>query len=303
MNRLLFKTFLLTFIPFTVLTGIMLLAKDDFSANSNEINIQLAYQKLDSLQNQQKIVLIAGSSGSWSTVSEMLADTFKLPVVNTCSHAGMGMRMQFEIYKPFIKEGDIIVFFPEYYTGIGSLYGESTLLRALSTHLPSKYLLFTFNQWKHCFKYIGIHFMECQRDKNRAATDGPYSPQAINKYGDIDCDRPHGEIKDHYFIKDSLDNDALEFIKYLHRYTNENGIKLVFIPPTFMERNYRQEESHINSLAKFYEANGIPYQASTIRYMFPDSLYCNTPYHMTAEGARLRTKLLIEDMVRLLKKQ
>lgn len=302
MLRLITKTFLLISIPFLVITSVMLLTKDDFSANSNEINVGLAYNRLDSLRNEQKIILIAGSSGSWSTNSQMLVDAFHLPVVNTCSHAGMGMRMQFEIYKPFMKKGDIVVFFPEYYGGLGSLYGESTLLRALSTHLPSKYTLFSMKQWQHCFKYIGIHFVECINDRGRKATDGPYSPQAVNKYGDIDCDRPHGEITDHYNVKDSLDSDALEYIKYIHEYTKERGIKLIFLPPTFMERNYREEEKHINALYNYYKEKGIPYQALPKRYMFPDSLYSNTPYHMTAEGAKLRTKLLIEDMMFFIKK-
>lgn len=297
MLRLLLKTFFIIFVPAFFITFTMLLAKDDFSANSNEVNVGLAYQRLDSLRDNQKIILIAGSSGSWSTCSQMLVDAFHLPVVNTCSHAGMGMRMQFELYKQFMRDGDIVVFFPEYYGGLGSLYGESTLVRALSTHLPSKYTLFSFNQWKHCFKYIGIHFVECIKDRGRKATEGPYAPQSVNKYGDIDCDRPHGEITDHYGVRDSLDSDALDYIKYIHQYTKEKGIKLIFLPPTFMERNYREEEKHINSLYSYYKEKGIPYQALPKRYMFPDSLYCNTPYHMTAEGTKLRTKLLIEDMM------
>lgn len=299
MKRLIIKTLLLIVIPITIVNVTILSMKDDYSLHSNEINAALAYHRLDSLKNDNKIIIIAGSNGSWGINSKMLSDTFHLPVVNTSTHGGIGVRMQFEIYKKFMKENDIVIFCPEYYSGPSTLYGESTLLRIVSTYFPQEYLHFSLKQWIHVYKYIGIHLKECIEHRGTKAADGPYSDKAVNKYGDIDCKRPHGMVTVAYCFQGTLDADALDYYKSVFSFAEERGVRLIYLPPTLMERNYLDQEKQIDSLAFFMKNNGIPYQVNTKRYMFPDSLYCNTPYHMTAEGAIVRTEKLIEDMTQI----
>lgn len=297
MKRLIIKTLLLIVIPITIVNVTILSMKDDYSLHSNEINAALAYHRLDSLKNDNKIIIIAGSNGSWSINSQMLTDSFNLPVVNTSVHAGIGVRMQFEAYKKFMNKNDIVVFSPIYYSDANTLYGESTLLRIVSTHFPQEYLHFSLKQWIHAYKYIGIHLKECIEHRGTKAANGPYSDKAINRYGDIDCERPHKKhIQDAYKFKGTLDADALDYYKSIFNFARDKGIHLVYLPPTLMERNYLDQEKQIDSLSLFMKNHGIPFQAETKRYMFPDSLYCNTPYHMTAEGASLLTERLIEDI-------
>lgn len=296
MKRLIIKTLLLIVIPITIVNVTILSMKDDYSLHSNEINAALAYHRLDSLKNDNKIIIIAGSNGSWSINSQMIADSFHLPVVNTSTHGGIGVRMQFEMYKKFIKDDDIVIFCPEYYSGRNTLYGESSLLRIVSTHLPQEFFHFSLKQWIHVYKYIGIHLKECIEHKGTKAADGPYSDKAINNYGDINCKRPHEEFDVAYKFQGTLDADALDYYKSIFNFARDKGIHLVYLPPTLMERNYLDQEKQIDSLSLFMKNHGIPFQAETKRYMFPDSLYCNTPYHMTAEGANLRTERLVEDI-------
>lgn len=300
MKRLIIKTLLLIVIPITIVNVTILSMKDDYSLHSNEINATLAYHRLDSLKNDNKIIIIAGSNGSWSINSQMIVDSFHLPVVNTSTHGGIGVRMQFEMYKKFIKDGDIIIFCPEYYSGKNTLYGESSLLRIVSTHLPQEFFHFSLKQWIHVYKYIGIHLKECIEHQGKKAAGGPYSDKAINKFGDIDIIRPHQKFDVAYKFNGKLDADALAYYQSVFSFARERGIRLIYLPPTLMQSNYLDQEKQIDSLATFMGKNGIPYQAETKRYMFPDSLYCNTPYHMTAEGATIRTEKLIEDMKRLL---
>lgn len=302
MKRLIIKSSLIILLPILLVTVAILLLRDDYSLHSNEINASLAYDRLSLLRNDAKIVIIAGSNGSWSINSEMLHDEFGLPVVNTATHAGMGVRMQFEIYKRFLCKGDILVFCPEYYDGISRLYGGSTLIRIVSTHFPQEYFRFSIGQWRYIYKYIGIHISECWQHIGKSAKDGPYSAKAVNQYGDIDCVRPHENFDESYTFKGKLDNEALEYYKYVFEYAKEKGVIVAYLPPTLMKRNYLDQQPQIDSLAHYMEQHGIPYQSPTIRYMFPDTLYCNTPYHMTSEGARQRTVKLIEDLKNIISK-
>lgn len=303
MKHLIVKSIVLICISVSIVNILMILIKDDYSLHSNEINVSLSYKRLDSLNNKNKIIIIAGSNGSWGMNSQILSDSFNIPVVNTSTHAGIGVRMQFEMYKRFMKCGDIVIFCPEYYRGENTLYGESTLLRVVSTHVPQEYLHFSIGQWIHVYKYMGIHFKECLVDKGMSAGDGPYSSSAVNEYGDIDCNRKHENFSVEYTIKGKMDNKTLKYYKYIFDYTKAKGINLIYLPPTFMESNYRNQKKQIDSLSYFMNENKIPYQASSKRYMFGDSMYCNTPYHMTSEGAKIRTLKVIEDIKKILVKK
>ncbi len=231
----------------------------------------------------------------------MIANAFHMPVVNTSTHAGLGVRLQFEIYKEFLHKGDIVIFCPEYGNGKDRLYGGSTVFRILGTHIPSAYCKISLMQWIFIYKYIGVHYSEIFKHSLSKDFDGPYSAHALNEYGDIECERLHKDsIKPNTF-GGQMDNDLIDYYKYIHSYAKSNGIKLAFLPPTFIESNYKKRQSQIDSIASCLKRNGIPYQASTLRYSFPDSLYYDTPYHMTQSGANKRTGLLIEDLNRILK--
>ena len=304
MKRLILKTTLLIFISIVFMDIIMLFGQDGYCLHSHEKNAILAYNRLEGLKDTNKIVIFAGSNGQFSINSRMIHKSFNIPVVNTSFHAGMGIRMQFELYKDLLRKGDVVILCPEYGSGFdkGRLYGETTLLRVLSTYMPSAYKKVSFSQWVHLYKYFGIRYIGYLDRRTSNKFDGPYSANAVNEYGDIECESKQVDsIKDkNGTIKGEVDNAVLEYIKYIHDFTKAKGIKLVFLPPTFIESDYKMNLKQIDSIANTLKQNGIAWQAKPSRYSFPDSLYYDTPYHMTQEGANKRTEVLIEDLRRVL---
>ena len=103
-----------------------------------------------------------------------------------------------------------------------------------------------------------------------------------------------------------MDEETAEYYRYIHRFAKEKGIKLVYLPPTFCESNYRTQKAKIQTLAKQMSALGIqtlakqmselgiPYMAPPERFVYADSLYYDTSYHLTTHGAELRTKAVLE---------
>lgn len=301
MKRFILKTTVLALVAVAIANVLMLFCRDRMSLLSHERNVSLAYQRLAALRDSTKIVVIAGSNGAFSINSGMIRDAFHLPVVNAATHAGIGLRLQFEIYREFLRKGDIVVFCPEYgCAGKQRIYGESGLFRILSTHLPSAYVKMSVPQWLFMYKYMGIHFPDAWKHRKTKDVEGPYSAHALNEYGDIQWERPHKDSIAHYRVSDKADDLVMDFFQYVHSYTKEKGIHLIFLPPTFIESNFTEYVGQINSIAENFRRRGIPFQASPQRYAFPDSLYYDTPYHMTQEGADIRTSLVIEDMHRVL---
>lgn len=282
---------------------IMLRGKDDYSLHSHEINVGLSYQRLKALKDSSKIVIIAGSNGGFGISSKMICEAFHCPVVNTSTHGGIGVRMQFELYKELLQTGDIVIFCPEY-SNYGEdknrLYGESTLLRVISSHMLSAYRKISLPQWLHIYKYIGIHYAELKINAGIKKVEAPYSAQAVNEYGDIECERLHQDTIKQYNVQGKIDKNLLRYYKYIHAYTKDRGIKLVFLPPTLMRSNYVKAKNQLDSITLYLRQNGIAYQSEPSVYSFPDSLYFDTPYHMTQSGANKRTEVLIKDLRRIL---
>lgn len=292
--------FLLILIPFVIIIDlVMLYTKDKGHLHSHEKNALLAYQKLKALEHKKKIVIIAGSNGGFSLNSRMINKAFHLPVVNTSTHAGIGVRMQFEMYKDMLNCGDIVVFCPEYGGDKKRLYGEVTLLRILSTHMPFAYSKLSFLQWIYIYKYIGVHFIQSLKSKEKTSS-GPYTERALNEFGDIECIREHKDSIEIERIDGKLHKDMIYYLQYVHSYAKKKRIKLLFFPPSLMESSFNKNKHQIDSIVRCLKENGIGYHAEPSIYSFPDSLYFDTRYHMTQSGANKRTKVLIRDMRRLL---
>lgn len=303
MKQFLIKASLITVVSFvmTVLIDIAILRKpDNLSYYSHERNFSLAYHRLEALKDSNKIVIIGGSNGAFGINSRLLHETYNLPVVNTCTHASIGLRMQFETYKDMLREGDIVILSPEYGGGKERLYGGYNLLRILSTHMPEGYRKLTLRQWLNIYNFIGIHYLGTKRHKNFSEFDDPYSANAINEYGDIEWEREHKDSIDFYHLSGYMDDELIDYIKYIHDFTKSKGIKLAFLPPTMMKSNFKSCVKQIDSMAYSLEINGVPWQSAPSNYSFDDTLYFDTPCHMTPEGANIRTKAIIEDLHRIL---
>ena len=273
MKRFLIKVLLLVIIAFTIILIInvfMLLSKDRFSCYSHERNVALAYERLVALRDTNKIVIIAGSNAGFGINSRLIKQAFHMPVVNTATHGGIGVRMQFEMYNDLLREGDVVIFCPEYGAGEARLY-------------------------------IGIHYREAHKHRKSKEFDGPYSAKAINEYGDIEWKRAHQDTISCYNISSLIDKELVAYYKYVHATTKKRGIRLLFLPPTLLGSNYHKDAAQIEEWAVYLKQNGIPLQAEPSKYAFHDSLYYDTPYHMTSVGADLRTEVMINDMARLLK--
>lgn len=284
------------FFAIIIMDVFMLSFENRWSMFSHERNVIDSYNKLHSLKDSNKIIIISGSNGAFGINSRMINRAFDMPVVNTSSTADIGVRMQFEIYKDFMHKGDIVVLTPEYGGGYDRLYGGSALLRVLSTFLPTAYSKVTLKQWIYVYKYIGIHFDNAINTVNDMEFDGPYSDYYLNEFGDIECERPHKDSLESISINGEVEDDYVAYLKSIFSYAEQKGINLILLPPTLREHEFKAFNKQIDSIANILKSNDICFRAKPSRYSYHDSLYFDTPYHMTQQGANKRTENIIEDI-------
>ena len=95
---------------------------------SFEVNVPRSLEKIKKC-NCNKIVLIAGSNAGFGFNSDLLSNDFGIPVFNTGTHAGLGLRLQIELFKEYINAGDIVVLLPEYEQFYGGFLGDAAMVR------------------------------------------------------------------------------------------------------------------------------------------------------------------------------
>ena len=71
--------------------------------------------------------------------------------------------------------------------------------------------------------------------------------------------------------------------------------------PGYQDISFQYSINAIKLIEREYKAHNLTTLGTPERYMMPDSLMFNSPYHLTKQGADLRTRLLIEDLQAALK--
>ena len=91
-------------------------------------------------------------------------------------------------------------------------------------------------------------------------------------------------------------------VDQIHIFTNEvkqlreRGIKVILLPPSYALTSFNMSKSYIDEITSTLEGDSVPFVVSPSRYAFTDTLFWNTAYHLSAEGRRLRTDLVIADL-------
>lgn len=258
---------------------------------SLEVNVSRSLEKIKKCDSN-KIILIAGSNAGYGFSSNLLSNNFGVPIFNTGTNAGLGLRFQIELFKDYLKAGDVVVLLPEYEQFCGSFLGETALVRIIAYHKNYRGKI-SINQMIHSVNYIYPAIKELSFPADSVGVAGFCS---LNEFGDIFAIREHKPISP-YFIKGDVDYKC---IAYLKDFIEKCPATVILLPPVFQDKSFDANIDKINLIDSILCENGIGYDAKPSRYRFDDSLMYDTPYHCTLEGAMIRTNLVIEDMKRIL---
>jgi hypothetical protein len=254
-----------------------------------------------------RIIFIGGSNLSFGLNSELIKDSLGINPINTAIHASLGLKYMMANSVEYIKENDIVVISPEYqqfYNGYAD--GEIELLSIIIDVAPQTIRLLDLKQYFRLIKYIPeftkSKFKEFLKVKVDDTIVGIYERKSFNIYGDVykHWNLPKEKVKPFPAIKGKSDNDVFYSLIDFRNIVYSKKARLYITFPCYQEISFKNAAIQVKEVEQKFKKYGFNLLSEPERYIFPDSLLFNGPYHLIKKGVDLRTLLLIEDLKKVI---
>lgn len=267
-------------------------------------------EKVDRLKSidKPKIVLVGNSNLAFGICSEEIEKELKMPVVNLGLHGSLGNAFHERVAKLGIKKDDIVIVCHTNYDD------ESTILNyplAWITYDCHKEFLKLFgikdywNLFCSCPDYLRESFYRWKYGEQNENL-GVYSRSSFNKYGDIVYRPLSGKHSaDVIFAEDGgeipgINNTCIKRLNRLNKYciAHEATLLLAGYPIAYGEYTEYTKSDFQFFQEKIEKKIDCEVISNFTDYFFPYDYFYDTKYHLTEEGAKVRTKQLIMDLKR-----
>lgn len=268
------------------------------------------FERLTGIE-EEKIVVIGGSSVAFGLDSTVLESYTGRPVVNFGLYAALGTKVMLDLSRPGISEGDIVILAPELDAQTMSMFfsAETTLQAmdedySMAMHVRGADNKFSMigSLWRH----VGQK-MEYMRD-GAPNPSGVYNSSSFNEYGDIVYEREKNVMELYYdpntiidLSENILDGEFIDYVNEYIRYCERRGAtvyfsycpmnKLALAPGTTDESIARFEKI----LSEKINCKFISYIDD---YILEPGYFYDTNFHLNDVGAQYRSIKLSEDLLR-----
>lgn len=248
------------------------------------------------------LFLLGGSNLSFGIDSKMFVEKTQYNPINMGIHSSLGLKFIIESAEPVMKSGDIVLLVPEYHHFYKSATrGSEELLRMILDVDYNNIEFLNALQVFNCLEYFPDYVYSKLEKSNYGDFQKSkyYSINSFNIYGDVEA---HWNEKQKDFlpmpmIQGELNFDVIDLIKDFIVRCKINNIDVVVSYPAYQESSFNLSSKQIYAIENAYQLENIYRIGSPKRYSFPDSLFFNTPYHLSKRGVDLRTNMLIEDLM------
>ncbi len=264
------------------------------------------YARLRSLDDENKIIVIGGSSVAFGINSQMMEEYLDTNVVNFGLYGPLGTTVMMDLTRGHIREGDIVILAPETDSQTMSMTfnGEGiweccdsdfTMLFKIRAHNWGDMLgsFWTYAAKKYQFYLYG-----------KPQADGVYDHDSFDEYGDVIFSREEPVMEDWYDTEVLVDLDPSivedEFLDYLNdyiAYCERQGATVYFSWPPMNALAVQQDLQGILEYATYIRENIDCQIISDITdYIMDAGYFYDTNYHVTDRGVVAHTAQLIQDI-------
>ena len=305
MKRFLSK--ILLFLCLFLLSAAVMAGVDVFWVGSQHLgNYQASLlDKVERLQSLDgpKIVLVGNSNLSFGMDSSQLEAAFGMSVVNMGLHGGLGNAFHEEMCRLGVSQGDIVILCHTDYSDDDTIPDSALAWITLEKHsqlwplIRAKDVLSMLRAYPDYFKDSLVSKLTGEPD-NQASDATCYSRSAFNLYGDI-VRRPDDRYQ---FTPGSVEvprvNDTCtQRINALDAYLRERGAVLLIAAYPIASGAYTPDVSEYDAFeAELRRKVSCPVISHYRDYLIPYEFFYNSCFHLSEEGADIRTKLLIQDI-------
>lgn len=264
--------------------------------------------RLKSLESP-KIILVGNSNVNFGFDSAMLEKEMNMPVVNLGLHGALGNTFHEGMAMFNVSEGDFVIICHSDYSE-KDIIPDPTVAWITLEHHYDLYPIIRARDMPRMMIYLpkyifksGILWLQGEPNNNMDNVDvnDVYSLAAFNKYGDIGVYRQYKNYKPNETdIKaPEIKKECVQRLNKLNGRIQEKGATMLVAGYPIIVGDNEPEIDTYNEfeqeLRDFLDCDVISHYTD---YFIPYNMFYDTYLHLTTEGAKYRTELLIRDLKR-----
>lgn len=265
------------------------------------------YERLTSIE-EDKIIIVGGSSVAFGIDSELMEKTLGRPVVNFGLYAAIGTKAMLDLSRAGVEEGDIVVLAPELDAQTLSMYFSS---KNFIMSLDDDYSMLRYVRGDNKLSLIGAawdHAINKVKYLREGAPDpeGIYNIDSFNEYLDIAMGMRQENIMPLYYDPTaviSLEPEMLssEFAEYINEYIEFCESKGATVYFSFAPINeLAVEDASAEKLTAFTDSLKSRIDCNFISildsYIMEPGYFYDTNYHLNDAGVVKRCAQLCQDI-------
>lgn len=251
-----------------------------------------------------KIVLIGNSNLAFGVDSQALERAFDMPVVNMGLHGGAGNAFHESMAKLNVQPGDLYIICHTEYDDVDVIDDPSLVWTALENHF-SLYPLLRAKDVPTMAKAFSTYVKKAldlwAEGAGNRATEDAYARAAFNAYGDNTFARPQRDANVQIAFESQsvpeIGEACVARLNALNEYLTRHGA-------TMLVAGYPIANGEFTPLVSEYEAFQAALEAALDcpvisyfpNYMLDYDYFFDTMYHLTDDGVRMRTNILIDEL-------
>lgn len=299
-----FLTSLIIFIfPLVLLIVVGLILPPTPRASTSHL---FAKYHMDSLLRKvpsPRLILVGGSNISLSINSQIIKDSLRINPVNTGVSINIGLCYMLDNTLKYVRSNDIVIVCPEYDQFFNRVsFGGEDLVRTVFDVSRKSFFNLRLSQVINIAPLIPYYALSKFKVREYTAERDPseiYDRNAFNIYGDnckhwnlasqkVDALNP--------IIIKSFDQSAIDLLKEFEAAIKQKDARLFITFPALQEESFLHQRAGIKKVEAELNDSGFTLLGSPDRYIVPDSLLFDSPYHLIKEGVDQRTLLLVRDL-------
>ncbi|MGN8071715.1 hypothetical protein [Mucilaginibacter sp. 22184] len=295
MKKFFIKAILFSLLIIVSLVAIVMLVSPLVRAHNDYVAATIDKEnRLHSLPSP-KIIFVGGSNLAFGINSNTISKKFNYPVVNMSLHGGLGLSYMLNEALDGVKKSDIVLLSTEYYLDKPELKLLTQLMDAnpnakkYITLKPEELIPFYISDLQRCItssvKVIGKQFSDNIYIRNGFTVEGDLVSHLNKKNVPLVPPR----------LREIDYTDDLQLINTFIETAESKGATVYYLFPTYQQSTFTLNKKAVNDFATlFHKKLKCPILNTPDTFVYNDSLYFNSEYHLNKQGREIRTQKLIE---------
>lgn len=263
------------------------------------------HQRLQGLPSP-RLLLQGGSSMAYGTDSHLLEDSLLLPVQNMATQIVLGTRFMLNELRPSLRRGDVLVLGFEYH--ITSFGDTEQKLMAAEYYPPARHFV-DYQSFKQSitapvqYRFLRLRYLMGALMSGRAATPSVsdtvsvFFRKGFSERGDLlsHLNNPALRPLQHSTLPADTDwSGIVQDLRVFCAEAHQRGVRVLYAYPPYARTAYAQNQA---TLWRLHEAlHQVPHLTvlgAPADFVYDDSLFFDSVYHLNAPGRRLRSVQLV----------